>query len=181
MPPEQELEAVGSRPPRTSVLFVCTGNTCRSPLAEAVCKRLLADRLGCDPGELEAHGFVVRSAGVAAYLGDDPSPAAVEVARELGADLTAHRSRPVNPELLGEATHVVAMTGAHAAALAMRFPGVGPEPTLLCGDDGDLPDPIGGDLAVYRECAGVIRQYLERLVAGWVGAKEGPTGSERGP
>ena len=50
-------------PVRRSVLFVCTGNTCRSPLAEALCKRMLADRLGCEPGELEARGFVVRSGG----------------------------------------------------------------------------------------------------------------------
>jgi protein-tyrosine phosphatase len=180
MPPEQET-AAPPRPPRTSVLFVCTGNTCRSPLAEALCKRLLADRLGCDPGELEAKGFVVRSAGVAAYPGDDPSPPAVEVAREFGADLSAHRSRPVNPELLEATTHVVAMTAAHAAALAMRFPGVGPEPVLLCGPGGDLPDPIGGDLGVYRECAGVIRRHLDGLVAGWVGGHEQPTGGDRGP
>jgi protein-tyrosine phosphatase len=179
MPPEQESAAAGL--PRASVLFVCTGNTCRSPLAEALCKRLLADRLGCDPGELEARGFVVRSAGVAAYAGDDANPAAVEVAREYGADLTAHRSRPVNPELLESATVVVPMTRDHAAALALRCPGVGPEPVLLCGDEGDLPDPIGGDLAVYRQCAEVIRRHLERLIPGLMGGLERPTGSDQGP
>ena len=153
--------------PARSILFVCTGNTCRSPLAEALCKRALADRLGCDPAGLEARGFVVRSAGVAAYPGDDPSPGAVEAARELGADLSAHRSRPLNPELLASATDVVAMTRSHAYLLTARFPGLGPPPVLLCGD-GDLDDPIGGELGVYRDCAAKVRLHLDRLIAEWL-------------
>jgi protein-tyrosine-phosphatase len=153
---------------RRSILFVCTGNTCRSPLAEAICKRVLADRLGCDPAELEGRGIVVRSAGVAAYHGDGPSDTAVRAAAEVGADLSAHRSRPVNPELLADATDVVTMTRSHAAVLAYRFPGVGPAPSLLCGPDDDLPDPIGGDLDVYRACTRVILGRLELLADGWL-------------
>ncbi len=174
--PDQNPTDPGPPRPGCSVLFVCTGNTCRSPMAEALCKRLLADRLGCDPAELEGRGFVVRSAGVAAFPGDVAAGPAVEAVRELGADLTSHQSRPVNPELLAEATHVFAVTRAHAAALAARFPGVGPPPELLCGSD-DLNDPLGGDLELYRECARTIRGHLERLVPGWVGANGvGPAG-----
>jgi protein-tyrosine phosphatase len=154
------------------VLFVCTGNTCRSPLAEALCKRLLADRLGCEPEQLAARGVVVRSAGVAAFPGDGPAEPAVVVAREYGAQLDAHRSRPVNPELLGEATHVLAMTAAHAALLTTRFSGIGPVPELLGGTGADLDDPIGGDLDVYRACAEAIRAHLERLLPGWLGQLE---------
>lgn len=157
-------------------MFVCTGNTCRSPLAEALGKRLLADRLGCDPTELETRGYVVRSAGVSAYRGDPAAIPAVEVAREYGADLSAHESQPVNPELLTEATHVIAVTRAHAAAMLMRFPGIGPDPDLLCGPDDDLDDPIGGSLEQYRACAHTIRGHLERLIPGWLGET---TGSER--
>lgn len=155
--------------PARSVLFVCTGNTCRSPLAEAVCKRLLADRLGCTPEELPARGWEVRSAGIAAWPGDAATPAAVEVARELGADLDRHRSQRVSPELLDRATAVVAMTRMHADALAMQFPGAGPGPVLLCGPGDDLDDPIGGDLALYRACAAVIRGHLERHLTEWLG------------
>ncbi len=157
-----------SRPAVRSILFVCTGNTCRSPMAEALCRKLLADRLGCDPTELEPRGYVVRSAGVAAFLGDGPSGPAVEVVREFGADLAGHRSRSVNAELLDDATDLIAMTRGHAAALVMRFPATGPEPRLLC-ENADLGDPIGGDVQLYRDCARQILQGLERFLPEWLG------------
>ena len=103
-----------------SVLFVCTGNTCRSPLAEALCKAALARRLGCPESELPRKGFVVNSAGVMAYPGGDASPGAADVARAYGADLTGHRSRLVDPDLLEAATDVIAMTAAHAAGNVVR-------------------------------------------------------------
>ena len=153
------------------ILFVCTGNTCRSPLAAALCRTLLAARLGCEADELEARGWVVGSAGVAAWPGDPATPAAVLVAAEQGADLTAHRSRAVSAELLAGATRVVAMTRGHAATVAGRFPGVGPAPTLIGGPEDDLPDPIGGDLQVYRACADTLLAHLDRLVAEMMSAE----------
>jgi protein-tyrosine phosphatase len=153
--------------PKRSILFVCTGNTCRSPLAEVLCRKMLADRLGVGADELAARGFAVGSAGVAALVGDEATPEAAEVARELGADLAGHRSQPVTPEQLAAATDVIAMTAAHAQMLAWRFPGQGPAVTLL-SPDGDLPDPFGSDLGVYRECARSIQLHLDRLVKEWV-------------
>ena len=155
--------------PRCNVLFVCTGNTCRSPLAEAVCKRLLADRLGCSPAELAQHGFVVGSAGVMAFPGQEASPGAVVAANELGAELTRHRSRPVEPHLLEAATHVIAMTDGHRAYLEARFPHLGP-PAVLLADGSDLPDPIGGDADEYRACARMIADHLSRFITGWLGS-----------
>jgi protein-tyrosine-phosphatase len=170
MPAEERdtPSATGLPPGRRSILFVCTGNTCRSPLAEALCKRVLADRLGCGTSDLESRGIAVRSAGVAAFHGDGPTDTAVQAAAEFGADLSAHRSKPVSPELLADATDVVTMTRTHAAMLAYRFPGVGPEPVLLCGPDEDLPDPIGGDIEIYRACALVIERRLGQLAEGWL-------------
>lgn len=157
------------RPPPRTVLFVCTGNTCRSPLAEGLARRLLAARLGCAAGDLDAHGWRVLSAGVAATPGEAPSAEAVAVAAEFGFDVSGHRSRRLDPELLGEATHVVAVSRGHAAMMAAYFGGVGPIPTLLGGPDGDLPDPIGGDEAEYRRCAVAIQSHLARHLAEWLG------------
>lgn len=151
-----------------SILFVCTGNTCRSPLAEVLCKQLLARRLGITEAELPMHGYTVQSAGVMAGYGDAASIGAVEVAQTFGIDLNDHRSRPINPELLESATDVVAMTSSHAAVLEMYYFGFGPQPTLLCGPDGDLPDPIGGDAADYEACANLIAAQLDRLLPGWL-------------
>lgn len=137
-------------------------------MAEAVCKRLLADRLCCRPDELESRGIVVRSAGVMASPGEAASEGAVIAGAELGADLVAHRSRPVNPELLAGATQVIAMTGGHLAALAARFPNVGPLPVTLAAE-ADIPDPIGGELDEYRDCARTIAGQLERFINGWLG------------
>jgi L-threonylcarbamoyladenylate synthase len=144
------------------IVFVCTGNTCRSPLAEALCKQLLSQRLGCEPAALPQHGFCVLSAGLAAMTGAEAAPEAVETARECGADLSSHRSRPLTRELLAQADHVFVMTRSHLRALASQAPGQGPAPRLL--DAEDIPDPIGGPPEVYRECAQRIRNALERIV-----------------
>jgi ribose 5-phosphate isomerase B len=70
---------------------------------------------------------------------------------------------------LAEATHVLAMTSGHAAVLAARYAGYGPTPEVLGGPGGDLDDPIGGDVGVYRECARAIVTHLERHLPAWLG------------
>jgi L-threonylcarbamoyladenylate synthase len=163
--PTDEVEKLASR----IILFVCTGNTCRSPLAEGLAKKLLADRLGCGVNDLPSRGFWVVSAGVSASNGSPAAAESVAVAAELGSDLGEHESRPVNPQLLAAADDVVAMTRSHAQTLAARYPGLGPVPTLLCGHE-DLDDPIGAGLGVYRECARTILLHLERFLPVWVGS-----------
>ena len=160
-----EVEKLAAR----IVLFVCTGNTCRSPLAEGLAKQMLAERLGCAVDELPGRGFWVLSAGVSAYGGSPATPEAVAVAAELGADLGEHREPAGQPAAArARPTIVIAMTRGHAQALASRFPGTGRRRGLLCGD-ADLDDPIGAGFDVYRRCAATIRTHLERFLPEWTG------------
>jgi protein-tyrosine phosphatase len=143
------------------ILFVCTGNTCRSPLAQALCARLLADRLGCEPADLSEHGFIVQSAGLAAMIGAGATLEAVAVAREFGADLTGHKSQPLTPELLARTDFLFAMTQTHLHLLSSLGLSNRPILSLLSDQGEDIADPIGASAEVYRECARQIRKHLE--------------------
>jgi L-threonylcarbamoyladenylate synthase len=143
------------------ILFICTGNTCRSPLAEGLCQKLLADHLGCLPEQLLENGFLVQSAGLAAMMGEEANPEAIAIAREHGANLADHVSQPLSIELLQDADFVFAMTAGHLRTLqGIR----GLTPRLLSPEGNDVADPIGGSPEIYRECASQIKNYLEVLV-----------------
>lgn len=146
---------------RAKIVLVCTGNTCRSPMAEVLCRRLLADTLGDVESE---RGFEIQSAGLAADPRQPASPEAIEVARERGADLTGHSSQPLTLEMVDRADLLFTMTAGHLRMLkSLRLP-VGPEPELLSAWGQDVPDPIGGPRELYEECAEQIWQCLrERL------------------
>jgi L-threonylcarbamoyladenylate synthase len=142
------------------ILFICTGNTCRSPMAEVLCAKLLADHLGCAPDELRRHGYRVESMGLAAGAGNAASPDAVRVVADFGADLSQHRSRMVTQGMLVWADYIFAMTAGHAYAL-LPIPHI-PEPRLFSPAGEDVADPIGGELADYRACAEQIIQCLQQ-------------------
>jgi protein-tyrosine phosphatase len=146
------------------IVFICTGNTCRSPLAEALCKKMLGERLQCAPDELPQHGFIILSAGLAALTGGSAAPEAIETARELGADLDGHTSRPLTPTLVAQADYLIGMTQQHLEALQEQFRGIGPRPRLLSPFGEDLADPIGCEQPVYQECARRIVADLEALL-----------------
>ncbi|HEX3146940.1 MAG TPA: hypothetical protein VHR66_02595 [Gemmataceae bacterium] len=146
------------------IVFVCTGNTCRSPMAEAIFKHRLAEQLGCAIAELPDRGFVVSSAGIAAGSHAPATSESIAILDEFGVDLKNHRSQPALADLIARADDVVVMTRSHLATLVGRFPVLSGALRLLGGADGDLDDPIGGGPAVYRSCATTIRNHVDRLI-----------------
>lgn len=142
------------------IVFICTGNTCRSPLAEVLCAKLLAEALDCTPADLPRHGFLVQSAGLAAMMGGTAAVEAIEVARTFGADLTGHRSQPLTYELFTQADIVFAMTASHLYALQGAGVESAPPVCLLAPNGTDIADPVGCEREVYEACARDLLTHL---------------------
>lgn len=133
------------------VIFICTGNTCRSPMAEALFKKLLTDKGITD--------IEVSSAGLMTADGLPASENSVKAMAEIGMDISAHRSRQLTAEMLNGAV-AVTMTAAQAQMLKNFTDSVMAMPS-------EIPDPYGGSLDEYVSCrdaiAAVLPEVLERL------------------
>ena len=153
-------EAAIRRAASLAVLLVCTGNTCRSPMAQVLLEQQLAQHLNCPLDELEQHGLLVMSAGLAAGSGSPASPEAIQVMQNHGLNLDSHASRPVTELLVRFADCILTMTAAHRSSLVARWPEAAPKTHLLAGDHGDISDPIGGSVELYQRCAEQIAAHL---------------------
>ncbi|MGI6451458.1 MAG: low molecular weight protein arginine phosphatase [Desulfitobacteriia bacterium] len=136
------------------ILFVCTGNTCRSPMAQKLAELYL-------PGECE-----VFSAGINAMANEQASLQAIEVLKEKGMDLSGHRSVRLEDEMLKAADYVFTMTRSQEAYVSNLFPQYREKVKALgpwLGSGGDILDPWGGSVEVYRRCREELEAMLKAL------------------
>ena len=147
-----------------TLLFVCTGNLCRSPMAAGIAQRYLAERLGLAEADLEKSGYRVLSAGTAALEGTPASPEAVEVTGELGIDISGHRSRPLTMSLARDADDIFVMSPHHVDAVKDVDTSAAARAVLLSPWNAEIDDPIGLPRNVYRRVRDEIRDaILKRL------------------
>ena len=158
------------------LLFVCTGNTCRSPMAETIFKQKLAQRLGRRVEDLPALGFTVGSAGMSAMPGGRATYEAIETMRAIGLDLERHRSRQVTETLVRQSDLILTMTQGHRQAILSHFPDVAPKVKTICVDGRDVADPVGHPIAAYERAAAILDEEL----APWVEQLAAEAESESG-
>ncbi len=147
------------------ILMVCTGNTCRSPMAEVMCRKMIADKVGCHQNALGDHGVLVMSAGLSAMMGGRPTPDAVSVMAKRGLQLVDHESQPLTDQLVRQADVIWTMTRIHRQAIVAQWPEAASRTLVLSLDQMDIADPIGGPAEYYERCAEQIEVELVRRVA----------------
>jgi tRNA threonylcarbamoyl adenosine modification protein (Sua5/YciO/YrdC/YwlC family) len=138
------------------IALVCTGNTCRSPMAETLLRDQLFKRFGCEDAAR------VVSAGLAASAGMSASPQAIEVMGRKSLDLTSHTSRPLDDSIIASADLILTMTQRHREAILTAFPTLSDRVFTLRQNGGDISDPVGCPVDVYQACADQIETELSR-------------------
>ena len=143
---QEQRHKTGEKEKRVRVCFVCTGNTCRSPMAAAALNHLAGD------------GFIAQSAGLCAAGGQDMAEQAKEALRLKGMEPPPHIARPLTENLLQENDLVIGMTDAHFLRIVQMFPAYA---SKCEGVSRDIGDPFGGDISIYSRCLDEILSFLQ--------------------
>lgn len=154
-----------AEPVRRLFLFICAGNTARSPMAQAICTAEIAARLGVTIGELASAGIELGSAGIAARTGKPMKPEAIAALESLGVAAHDHVARPLTPELISEAEAIYCMTGEQRQAVIDMMPEAADRVHCL-SNDGDMDEPTGLEAMVSFALS--AREHLRRHVAGLI-------------
>ncbi len=157
-------ERMISRMAGRRICFVCTGNTCRSPMAAGIARTKLAEALGGKAADLKDEGVDVISAGLFAGPAAPATPEAVSAAAKLGADISSHHSRQATPELIKSCDVVFCMTAFHQARLQELAANAATNICLL-DEQAEVPDPVGGGVDVYDRTAEHIAQAIDKRLA----------------
>jgi protein-tyrosine phosphatase len=142
------------------VLFVCSGNTCRSPLAEVIARQLVAEHLHVTPTDVLAHGLCLVSAGTGTLPGMPASSGSLAAAEEKQMDLGTHRSTSLSPELIRASDRIYCLSPSHLADVLHRVPEAADKTTLLHPKGEPVFDPFGGAIEVYRKTRDEITAHL---------------------
>ena len=143
------------------IMFVCTGNTCRSAMAEGLFRAKLAKKLHCKASEVAGRGFRIFSSGTMGLSGAGATANAVKATAELGADIRGHVSQGLNRDNIQRADQVLVMTERHLQEVLRLVPAA--KNKAKCLDQrGDIGDPIGLDLGGYRKCAARLGKLVDK-------------------
>jgi protein-tyrosine phosphatase len=142
-----------------TILFVCSGNTCRSPMAQALGRKMLAQKLNCPTEDLSRYKINILSAGTFASRGMPASDSAVHAMRRVGLDISEHTSQPVTPALIEQADLILVMSRNHKDFICSLVPTACSRIKLIA--ETGVADPMGGSDQDYVKCAEHMEKHIE--------------------
>jgi len=156
---EAELKAMSE----IKFLFVCTGNTCRSPMAAGIFRKYLAEKMQCKVDDLEEMGYKISSVGVIDLENSPASEEAIAACAAKGIDIRAHRNRALYKELIEENDIIFAMSRMHRERV-ISLSKEAANKCFLLAEDRDIPDPIGQRQQVFNNCADLIEKAIKKRI-----------------